>query len=944
MPALTYRVRARRPCRMALGDKKPMRKTDILRCRRAIAASAMCMAAASMNAWAADALPTGKLPRWAVPTSYDISLRADPADAQFSGQVAIQVSLKKQSAFVWINGQSLDVTRVSVRDAKGDVHNAHYQIVDADAGLAKVVFAQPLSAQKLTLSFVYSAPYNTNLDGFYKVVYQDKPYVMTQFEAISARLAFPSFDEPDFKTPFSLHLTVPKNETVVANTQAVGHHPSGKDWQTVDFARTRPLPTYLIAFAIGPWDVEQGPDIAKTSWRSHVTPLRGIAAQGKGAELAPALAQTPDIVTALEAYYDYGYPFDKLDVLAAPDFSAGAMENAGLVTFRDWYMLLTPESPLSSVRDSFEVEAHELAHQWTGDTVTMTWWNDLWLNESFATWMQQKITHQLHPEYHADLDRIVNAQRAMADDSLTSARQIRQPIQGIGDIGNAFDGITYAKGASVLGMFESFVGDKTFRQGMRAYIHDHEFGNATADDLVDAITKAADRGKDFRAAFGSFLNQSGVPYVSTQLRQTDNGPALAIQQQRYLPTGSTGQAERSWGLPLCIKYPLAAGGTHTVCQLVSQQGGQIALKGAAAKPAWIMPNAGGQGYYRFALDGASFQALGEHLDALSDPEKLAFADAASAAFQKNQLDTQDMIQLMRWLGASDIAAVALQPLKPVTWIAHHGVHTSAQREGLRAAASDVYLPRLNALGYQRQKGESPDAAELRSRLSTFLGVRLGVPAVVDALAAQGKAVLDTQKHDDTRPSLNFAAANPDLLSDALTVAVRKEGKPAVEQLMNALRHNGDANQRNAMITALSRVQDPKLLRQVRDFALTDAIKVGEMVALLSDGGRHSAGERAPAQVRTMWPWFKAHYVAIRERMGPFSGSGLPGLAAAGACSNEAAKQLDTFFEPKLDDLRGAKRSLAQTRETISLCAALAEAHDKDSWTMPGQDGRADNAS
>lgn len=849
-----------------------MTRTDRHWLRWIVAVGALCAAIGGAAVAAATDTPTGKLPRWAVPASYNISLRADPAAARFSGQVSIGVALKKKSPFIWINGQSLDVTRVSVVDAKGVAHEAHYRVVDADAGVAKVVFDKPLAAQPLTLHFVYTAPYNANLDGFYKVDYQGKPYVMTQFEAISARLAFPSFDEPDFKTPFTLHLTVPEDDTVVANTKATARRDAGHDWKTVDFAPTKPLPTYLVAFAVGPWDVEAGPDLPTTQWRPKSRRLRGVAAQGKGAELTQALAQTPAIVTALEAYYDYGYPFDKLDVLAAPDFSAGAMENAGLVTFRDWYMLLTPDSPISSVRDSFEVEAHELAHQWTGDTVTMDWWNDLWLNESFATWMQQKITSQLHPDYHADLDRITGAQRAMANDSLTSARRIRQPIEGIGDIGNAFDGITYAKGASVLGMFEAFVGADTFRQGMRAYIHDHEFGNATADDLIDAVARAADRGAPFKAAFRSFLNQSGVPYITTQQIKTDDGPALQVAQQRYLPVGSTGQSARTWGLPLCVKYPLAQGGTHTTCQLITDKTGHIALTGAADDPAWVMPNAGGNGYYRFALDPSGFNALGEHIDALDNGEKLAFADAASAGFRKGTLDAENMLQLMRWLGPSDAAAVALQPLREIDWLWRHGAADDAQRNVLRQAVSDVYLSRLESLGYQRRAGESPDAAELRNRLAGYLGARLGVSAVVQALAKQGNAVLAGSSGDESRASeaLNFAAANPDLLGDALTVAVRQQGKPAMDRLFAALKTNGDPNQRNAMISALARVQNPALLKHVRDFALTDAIKVGEMYALLSDGGRHAVGGRSPARVQSMWPWFKTHYDAIRQRTGPLA--------------------------------------------------------------------------
>src|SRR5690606_34598090 len=398
------------------------------------------------------------------------------------------------------------------------------------------------------------------LQGLYKVAAKGKPYTITQMEPISARFAFPGFDQPGFKTPFDISLTVPASQTAVANTKQVKETPAGDGWKTVTFAQTVPLPTALLAFAVGPWDIAAGPDIAPDAYRAKPLQLRGVAAEGEGHRMQHVLSETPSIIHALENYYGFGYPFDKLDLLAAPDFSAGAMENPGLVTFRDWLLLLDNDSPARNVRGSFNVTAHELAHMWTGDTVTTEWWNDIWLNEAFATWMQQKVTMQVHPEYRADLDRVRGGQRAMGSDSLVSARSVRQPITGNGDITTAFDGITYQKGASVLGMFENYVGEDTFRKGMRAYIQEHKFGNATADDLVDAIATAADKGDAFKQAFKSFLNQSGVPYVATKLEQKNGQTVLQLSQSRYLPIGSSGDAQRVWGVPVCVRYGTTASG------------------------------------------------------------------------------------------------------------------------------------------------------------------------------------------------------------------------------------------------------------------------------------------------------------------------------------------------------------------------------------------------
>ncbi|MGN6328712.1 MAG: M1 family metallopeptidase, partial [Rhodanobacter sp.] len=450
-----------------------------------LAALAACCGAAL--AAPADQAPKGQLPDWAVPQSYQLAFKVDPAQKDFSGTTTIKVKLTRASDHVWLDGSELNVSKVTVTDANGKSQPGKYVSVEPRAGVVRVDFGRTLQPQEITLAFEYTAPLNAQLQGLYKVAAKGKPYTVTQMEPISARFAFPGFDQPGFKTPFDISLTVPTSQTAVANTKQVKETPAGDGWKTVTFAQTVPLPTYLVAFAVGPWDIAAGPDIAPDAYRAKPLQLRGIAAAGEAHRMKHVLSETPSIIHALENYYGFGYPFDKLDLLAAPDFSAGAMENPGLVTFRDWLLLLDKDSPAKNVRSSFNVNAHELAHMWSGDTVTLQWWNDIWLNEAFATWMQQKVTMQVHPEYRADLDRVDGAQMAMANDSLVSARKIRQEITGNGDIMTAFDGITYQKGAAVLGMFENYVTPAVFQQGMRAYIQAHKFGNATADDLVDSI-------------------------------------------------------------------------------------------------------------------------------------------------------------------------------------------------------------------------------------------------------------------------------------------------------------------------------------------------------------------------------------------------------------------------------------------------------------------------
>src|SRR5690348_15676432 len=863
--------------------------------------------------------PMTRLPGWAVPQSYDLAIKSDPKQAGYSGTVTIAVDLKKAANYVWLHGKDLEVSSVIITDAHGKTHAGKYEgavTTEAEkAGVARVDFGTTLQPQKLELKFDFTAPYNDTLQGYYKVVFAGHAYAMTQMEPISARLAFPCFDEPGFKAPLNLSLTIPGADKAVANAAETGSKPAGAGWKTITFAQTKPLPTYLYAWAVGPWDIVDGPTIPPNQWRSTPVPVRGIATKGNGPKMQRALAMAPGIIEHEEAYYGFGYPFGKLDLAALPDFSAGAMENAGLITYRDWLLLLDKDSAPSAVRSTFNVEAHEMAHQWTGDTVTLAWWNDIWLNEAFATWMQQKIEGEIHPDWHAHLDRIEGGERAMQNDSLISARMIRQPITGNGDIETAFDGITYQKGAAVIGMFENFVGPEVFQKGMQAYIKAHAFGNADADDLVNAIATAAGKGEAFKHAFKSFLNQNGVPLVTTRLDCNHKGAAtLELIQSRYLPLGSTGDPNRQWGIPVCVRFP-----NGTQCQMLNAKTAQMKIAGGQC-PAWYMPNANGVGYYRFEMPKADHAALVKVLAQRSDGEQLAFADSEDAAFRRGDLDAADVLASMRELASSKTRQVALAPLDTVQWIYDHEAQTDAQRAAVREAVSKAYLPRLESLGYQRRDGESADDVLMRSELASTLGLDFKVPQVRAELLKQGEAALQ-----EKNGKLDLDSANPDLIGTVLAVAVEELGKPAVDALIAAIPHTTDPVKRNAMLRALGHAQGAQA-DVARNFALTPAVKVGEMFMVLR-GGHDTRAARDG-----LWNWFTAHYQKIADRTGVFSGAYLPAVAASGGCSQTEADRVEAFFKPKLSQIPGLERGLAQTHESIVLCSALKSKQDAAALT------------
>lgn len=856
--------------------------------------------------------PRGKLPESAAPLHYALRFRIDPAAEGYSATADIRIALRESGDHVWLHARELQIDGIDWRDAADRVHPAR---VAKGAGndVVRVEFGKRLAAQELTLRIAYRARYDTQLEGLFRTQRAGKPYVVTQMEPVSARRAFPGFDEPRFKTPFDISIEVPERMEAVANTAQAAEEPLTGGWRRITFRTTPKLPTYLVALAVGPWDIVDGPSIGPTRWRREPVPLRAIAPQGEGHRLAEVLAATPSIVTTLEDYFGYPYAFGKLDLLAAPDFSAGAMENPGLVIFREALLLLDRNTPTSLRRASFEVNAHELAHQWFGDTVTMPWWDDLWLNEAFATWMEGRITQQLRPAQRADLQGITAAQEAMAADSLASARRVRQPIRDDGDIEGAFDRLTYGKGAAVLGMFEAWLGEDVFRDGLRRYVREHAFASATSDDLIAALQKAGDKDARFGAAMRSFLDQPGVPVVRSELVCAGGKAQLKLAQQRYFPVGSGGDAAgQRWGIPFCVR--LQHGSTaSTQCQLLDAASATMPLDGAC--PDWYLPNAQARGYYRIALASSDLAALTRAAATLDDREQLAVADAIRAGFERGDVDAAAVLDAVGQLAGARTREAAFALQETLVWI-RRNLADAATRAAIDAYVEKLYLPRLASLGYLRRDGESEDDALWRADLVELLARKVDSKSVRAALLAQGKAVLA----GDGNGRLRFGAANYDILGSVLAVTVQELGTSAVDALMAELAKNSDASLRMSMAMALGATTDPGLGARVRDFSIGPGAKISETARIL---GVH---QYEPGNRVALWNWFKRRYADVVAHTPVFLHGRLPELVAEGWCDRDHARAVATFFTGDTAGVGGAAQGAARAQESVSLCAARREKH------------------
>ena len=865
----------------------------------------------SLPACADEAVPTGKLPDEATPLSYTLDLTIDPHTDHFSGHTRIRIKLAKSADHVWLHARDIEVSKVEVKDAAGKIHAAKFAQRDP-FGVALVSFDAALPAQTVELDFDYSAPFNKQQgQGLYQVKLDADRYAVTQMESTYARFMFPGFDEPRFKTPFDVTLTVPTDDKAFANSRQTGEKPSAdKKWKTLTFAQTKPLPTYLIAIAVGPWDVNEPAPIPANAVRKTPLPLRAIGPRGSAAQLKWILGETPGIVQFFEEYTQQPYPYDKLDLLATPSSFGGAMENAGLIVFAGQLLRLDQNSSVGAIRSSFNVTAHEVAHQWFGDLVTVPWWDDIWLNEAFATWAQQKETQALKPQYLGGPARVEASLGAMGGDSLLSARKIRQPITGKGDIENAFDGITYQKGAAVLRMFEEWLGEETYRKAMREYLTAHKFGSGNSDDLIATIAKVSGKGEILKKAMRSFLDQPGIPLVHAEQTCKAGKATLMLSQSRYLPYGTMSPENLQWQVPVCVRLG-RGNATSKQCFLLDQPKREFAIEGGCAD--WLLPNADAAGYYRFTLAEHDFAALKTQIDKFDPVEQMIVADAVSSAFDRGDLSPAAVLDFMPAFAGSDLPQVATALAGQFGWIRER-LADDITRPALDAFVAKLYAPRLATLGYHRRADDSDATTRLRQRIVGLLGLTAKDKSVRAELNAQGRAALGL----DGSGKVDLTRADPDLRAAALTVAVQDSGAPAFNAAFENLKTNHEPEQRQALLGALGATHDAALGERVRQFGLSPDVTLDDMYPLY--GGQMGEPENRAA----WWQWLQKNFDALRARLPDFVQGSLPFMGAAGSCEHQHADEMRTFFTPRLKDIVGGDRSLAQAVEGIEQCSALRE--------------------
>jgi aminopeptidase N len=856
----------------------------------------LILASAVAHAAEAPSPPTGLLPDTIKPTAYRLQLTVDPAAANFQGHTEIDAVLAQPTKTIFLHGNGLRVSKAQITAGNKTVPVSYAEV--HESGVAKLDAPSTLPAGKLTLTFDYTSAFQSNGEGLYHAKVGEDWYAWTQMEPIDARRMFPGFDQPGFKTPFSVTITAPKSAKAFANAPEISTTPSG-EMIVHRFASTQPLPTYLVAIGVGPFDVLETV-LPPNAVRTKPLPLRVIATKGQTPRMQFALREGPKLLDILEKYLRIAYPYEKLDLLASP-LMGGAMENAGLIISNDALQLLSEDAPMSQLRSFGEVMAHEMAHQWFGDLVTPTWWTDIWLNESFAEWMGKKVGDQWRPELGIAASELTDTFGAMNTDALGHGRPIRQPITENKQIASAFDSITYQKGAQVLSMFESYLGPEKFAEGVHRHLERYRHGNATADDFFRSLGEAAGNPK-IVPAMRTFTDQTGVPVVIV----SRNEQALTLRQERYRRLGAPPAAPQTWMIPVC----LSAGSDNRSCTLL--EGASASVNAAPPAGQALVPNARGAGYYRFRFDSAAeWDRLIAAADKLPGREALSLADSIWADFTAGTGSFERVIAAARSLSGNSERLAVVELGRRLSGLAGSALDEK-QLPQYRAIMRSIYGPRLAALGLNVEAGAYKQESDARQALRQAL-----LPFVaVEARDADVRTKLTKAAEDYLNG--NTQALDPAFRSIALSVAIQDRGAPFMTKLRDAMAKSSDPLFRRHGVEALGSVDTAELADTAYQLASSPGLQSMERAMTIIHMTQQPASRKVVARRA------EENFDKFVEIFPGFFRRNLSQMFN-GYCSAGDAQKVDAFMTPKLPMLGGGELELAQVKERIELCVALKNA-------------------
>ena len=765
-----------------------------------------------------------------VPVAQSVELTLDPAKEDYSGRTFIDLFAQAPFTSFRLHALGPVVATATLTDPAGQATALTATVRQPEPGLVTLTAPAQLPAGNYRLTIEFSAKFKHDGLGLYKTVSGGESYLFTQFEDRHAREAFPCWDEPAFKINWQLTLKVPAALAVVTNAAVAAETREG-DWKTIAYGRTPPMPAYLVALAVGPLEFVPVPGLS--------VPGRIVTPKGQAGLAAEAVRLAPPLLARLEDYFGIPYPYAKLDQIAVPEYVYGAMENAGLITITDRLLLMDPEKPSFAQRRRLaNVMAHEMAHMWFGDLVTMAWWNDVWLNESFADWICARIVEQQFPEFRIQIQQNKEIKAAMRTDALPSVTAIRRHLTAAVDPSLLFDDLSYSKGKGILAMVEDWIGPAQFRTAMHAYFLKHSWGNTVAADLWDVFSTTS--GENITQILASFIEKPGIPLVSFALEPG----GLRVSQRRFHNLGDP-QLPGAWQVPIMFLWS-KDGQVHRERLLLTETT-QVLNRPGLASADWIYPNANEAGYYRWNLSPELNARLAGKSAALSPIERVGLLDNTSALFNAGLIDGTDYLAYVTAFGRDQDPDVSTSVVTSVAALRDSFI-TPATRLAYNAYRSAILRPILDRIGLQPAAGEPAHYGPLRNSLYLALGYEAADPVVIAECRRLAALFLQDPKKVD-----------PALRAAALGVTAYHGDAAFLATLQSTLEKAPSPIVRAAVISALGDFHDPALAQTALAYSLTPALNSTEFLTVVFS----LSGD--PDQRTLATDWAIAHYDAIAAK-------------------------------------------------------------------------------
>ena len=848
-----------------------------------------------------------RLPEVARPENYKLTFTPDLEKATFAGDETITLRLLKPSSEITLNAVDIDFHEVTI--TAGGVTQKATVKPEKEKEMVALAVEKPLAAGPATVHITYTGILNSEMRGLYLGKDdQGRKYAASQFESTDARRAYPSFDEPDYKATFDISAVADKGMVAISNQKILSDTPGPGDKHTVKFATTAKMSSYLAALVVGNFEYLEG--------EADGIPIRVYATTGKKEMGKFALEVASNVLKYYDNYFGIKYPYGKLDLIGLPDFSAGAMENTGCITFRE--VLLQIDEKQGSVdlkKTVASVIAHEMAHQWFGDLVTMKWWDDIWLNEGFATWMSSKPIQAWKPEWNFNLDDVSNTGGTLNVDALASTRPIHQAAETPAQIQELFDGIAYGKAASVLRMLESYLGEQTFRAGVNAYLKQHQYSNATAEDFWKAQANTSHKPVD--QIMPTWVKQAGAPIINVKSQCSGNSTSVTLTQQRYYFDRAkfSETNDQLWQVPICMKGSATSGAPK--CELLTKKEETFTLNGCDN---WVLANAGATGYYRTGYSAEAVRALATDAESkLTPAERITLQADIWASVRVGREPVGDYLAFAQGLQSDRNRAVMEDVLGRLDYIGLYLVSDN-DRDSYRAWLRGFLSPAMKEVGWEPKSGETDEQRTLRSRIFNALGLDARDPETL----AQARKIAD-------RDLASPGSVDGELASSAFPLAAINGDSAFYDRVMAALKTAKSPEEHYRYLFTLPQFTDQALLQRTLEFAISPEVRSQDALGVVTSVLANPAGQKLA------WDFIRQHWPELEKVGGPFASAQVVGSTSV-FCDAGLRDQVTEFFSAH--KVEAAERGYRQSIERINNCVDLKSQQETQLASWLGQHGTA----